>query len=763
MLFAREDWTLFRNLSTIAQKAGVPPQRLRRLVLKELVDNALDVCGECEFGKHKGGVYWVRDRGPGLDMTSKAIANLFSINRPLTSSKIIRKPSRGALGNGLRVVVGAITASGGNLTVSTNGWSHRIVCDTSTGLSACESTPCLAVTTGTLIEYSLGDSVPEDEYALTWAKKAVNMAAEQGWTEYKGKTSPWWYDSDSFHELLQAAGDRPVNEILALFGVKNADRTTGRTSAWFGGSVSRPEADKLLSTLREELQPVRPAKLGGVGWWPAKQVGTISIKPGHGIHSAELPFVIEALAAPINDNPTDDKEDTDDVISVFVNGTPITGSITIERRGANKVAVFGCGLKHLIRNVPKRKFLLWLGITTPYQPITTDGKEPNFLYYLDEIAKVTQSATRKLKSMIVRSGAGQRDIILKHLEEAIAAASGNGVYRYSLRQLFYAVRPHILEKAEKQELDYNYFGRVITDYEAVHGELPKIYRDPRGTMYQPHIHRSTPTGTIAVEQYERPAWTFNKILFCEKEGFFSLLHEINWAERNDCALLSSKGFASRAVRDVMDLLGETDEEIQFFSIHDADASGTLIHQSLAESTTARAARKVKVLNLGLEPWTATDMGLQVETFSPKKKLPVARYIKEYDSENDTQWQTWLQTQRVELNAMTSPQFIEWLDEAVAEHTTGKIIPPAQVLTETFSADLRTKVRDGMIAKLIKEHKVDQRTDTIVIDTVKALKKNQLHSRVVAGLKKTPEDQWKKPLAKLADELVPADFKTKETT
>jgi len=33
--FVREDWTLFRSLSTLCQKAGIPSGRLRRLVAAE--------------------------------------------------------------------------------------------------------------------------------------------------------------------------------------------------------------------------------------------------------------------------------------------------------------------------------------------------------------------------------------------------------------------------------------------------------------------------------------------------------------------------------------------------------------------------------------------------------------------------------------------------------------------------------------------------------------------------------------------------------
>jgi hypothetical protein len=38
----RPDWSLFRSIDGLQQKAGVPATRLRRLVMKEIADNALD-------------------------------------------------------------------------------------------------------------------------------------------------------------------------------------------------------------------------------------------------------------------------------------------------------------------------------------------------------------------------------------------------------------------------------------------------------------------------------------------------------------------------------------------------------------------------------------------------------------------------------------------------------------------------------------------------------------------------------------------------
>jgi hypothetical protein len=96
--FERQDWTLFRSLETLGQKAGVPANKLRRLCLKELTDNALDAGGQATIREPVPNHYVIRDHGKGMDGTPEEIARLFSIDRGLVSSKLWRKPQRGALG-----------------------------------------------------------------------------------------------------------------------------------------------------------------------------------------------------------------------------------------------------------------------------------------------------------------------------------------------------------------------------------------------------------------------------------------------------------------------------------------------------------------------------------------------------------------------------------------------------------------------------------------------------------------------------------------
>jgi hypothetical protein len=208
----RADWTLFRTLEGLAQKAGVPAHRLRRLVLKELADNALDAGGQIHYGQTDHGAYFIEDDGPGLDGTPQEIATLFSIARPLRSSKLIRLPQRGQLGNGLRVVAGAVLASEGTLVVTTRnkriGLRPELDGSTTVVGVADANKPV-----GTRIEVSFGPALPSDSDPFKWVSRADALASVG--QEYSGRSSPYWYDAAQFYELILAYGDEPVRSVVA--------------------------------------------------------------------------------------------------------------------------------------------------------------------------------------------------------------------------------------------------------------------------------------------------------------------------------------------------------------------------------------------------------------------------------------------------------------------------------------------------------------------------------------------------------------------
>jgi hypothetical protein len=713
-------------------------------VLKELADNALDAGGTLRVGQLGGGGWYVEDDGPGIPGEPAEIARLFSIRRPLVSSKLLRLPTRGALGNGLRVVAGAVLASDGRLVVETRG--HRLQLrpqDNGDTLAAFES---CARTTGTRVEIHLGQ-VHSGSDALAWARNAAELAGRG--EVYHGRSSPHWYDGEAFFDLLQAAGSRSVRELIAKLdgctGAK-AGKICRPLKSRACCSLSRAEAIELLEAAQQQARPVSPQRLGHVGeveGWPpfhARGEGTFS-HGGIGGPRATIPFVVEAWASA-------ERDLYGNSCSMLVNRTPITGTVSLAR-WQRDLTLNGCGLSTTLRAAPGRSGIdLRVNIITPYMPITSDGKAPNLSCCSQVIREVAGKAVRRAlraEPPEPRSKRSQKEVVLSHLDAAIAKASGNGVYRFSPRQVFYVIRP-LVREAVGAELQWGNFETIIGDHELEQGEFAGMYRDPRGTLYHPHRKDSLPLGTLQVERYQRPPWTFNKILFIEKEGFFEALKEAAWPERHDCALLTSKGQPTRAARDLLDLLGETGEEILFFAVHDADAAGTLIYQSLQEATRARPGRKVQVVNLGLEPEEALGMDLEVEDVEPgERRKPIASYVPD-------DWQDWLQYHRVELNAMTTPQFIAWLDAKMAAFGNGKLVPPAAVLTKDLSETLEHRLHRQITERILREARIEEKV-AAALQEIEAPIPEELCAVVQAALTDQPAASWRAAIQGVADEVL----------
>lgn len=681
--FIREDWILFRNLDTLAQKSGVHKYKLGKLIAKELTDNALDAAGSCEINLLNNNGFYVKDYGPGINI--EMLPELFSFNRPLISSKLLRLPTRGALGNGLRVVSGVVVATGGQLFVSTESKKYRMIMKND-GRTLADVVDDYDQP-GTLIEVYLGNAIKPD---LSWAQDAIKYS---GGEKYKGKTSGYWYTSEAFFELLQSFNGYVWDLVV------NFDGCTGTKASaiieGFKGRIAKDlsfeEAEFLLNRVRNASKPVNSNRLGCIGQFDNygyyKNDGQFILKSAKGKFDAEIPFIVEGWVD-YKLNPE---------VNVLVNKTPITGDMHLSSK-KTEINIWGCGIDEYIKIKPAH---VVINIITPYMPIISDGKVPDLRYMAPSIANAVKKAGSQAKKYITKVEKDNYKInaaFLKNLNNAINKASGNGGYRFSQRQLYYVMRPYILAETGR-ELEYGYFCKdLLTDYEAENGDIELMYRDNRGTLYHPHLKQFLPVGTISVEHYSRPKWTFNKVLYIEKEGFFDILIDKKIPEKYDMALLTSKGYASRAVKDLLDSLSDdSNEEITVFCIHDADAAGTKIYESLQETTKSRPGRKIEIVNLGLEPKEAIEMGLEIEQLDKKdRKKATASYL-------SSEWQEWLQVNRVELNAMPTPLFLEWIENKLSTYDTGKVLPPEQVIGEALELDIQALVSDRVRDKLLKEH------------------------------------------------------------
>ena len=191
-------------------------------------------------------------------------------------------------------------------------------------------------------------------------------------------------------------------------------------------------------------------------------------------------------------------------------------------------------------------------------------------------------------------------------------------------------------------------------------------------------------------------------------------------------------------RDLIDKLVEHDEPVEVFCVHDADASGSMIYQTLQQATKARGARKVKIVNLGLEPWEAVEMGLETETLeATKRQKPVADYI----GARGLRWERWLQTHRVELNAMTTPQLIRWLDQKMVDHGDGKLIPPPEVLEQELAERIESKVRGAITDRILREANRDDQV-TAALASIKKPDGANLARDTARLFEQQPDREWR---------------------
>lgn len=740
MLFRREDWELFTKKDTLAQKAGVPQTSLLKLAVKELTDNALDVTEEnggdvsgVSLGFIPGGIF-ICDDGPGFDRDG--LMEAFSFNRPLVSSKLLRLPTRGAMGNGLRVVSGAIVAFGGELIVHTRGRRYALLPKRDDGTTIItEESP--SSYSGTRIEATF----PIEEMSgdvLSWGKMALRAS---GGGYYKGLTSPWWYTPEDFLELLHAA-DGTVRDVVSLFEGNTGAKAGTVAERWKGAPAREMEIDdaaKLLVSMRGNARPFNPGRFGSVGvvdGFPSSQAhgfGEYRVRGTSDI-DATIPFSVDVWGK---------CSDSEDFV-LLLNRTPATCDCYASHGGVNEyLHLPGVGEPF---KVGKRPIVVTLNITTPYIPFTSDGKSPDVSLVWDTgvIAKTIETVASKSVRAVRRASVSvdttsKKQAIMDAIPAGIRSASGNGEYRFSQRQLYYAVRPDVI-KATGDEPEYGYFCTILTEYENGNGEIEGLYRDNRGTLYIPHTGEEIPVGTRNVADFERPEWTFNKILYCEKEGFFPILRAAKWPERWDCALLTSKGYASRAVKDLLDMLGEGEESLLCFCIHDADPDGTMIYETLQEATKTRGKRRIDVINLGLDPDEGVDMGLQKEPVQRERRSPVAGYI-------SPEWAKWLQKNRIELNAMSTPLFLSWLNRKMSEHGRPKLIPPEKVMCDEYSGVLREEIEKSVTRRILRKADAKGQYDAAYKD---ALKETREWTGIVsAALVEDQTKWWRAPVKEVA--------------
>jgi hypothetical protein len=734
--FVRADWALFLHPDRLPQKAGCPRDRLRAMILKELVDNALDAGANTALDQIGHDTWVVTDDGPGLDR--EQVVRLFAVNRLMTSTKLVRRPTRGAIGNGLRVVTGGVLASGGTLQVESRCARYVLDVDRSTGQTLVLEETESDVSTGTRVTIGFGSALPggaDDGWMARLALRCAGPAAQPM------RSHASWYDKAAFAELTHAAEPgATVADIAALLGVQIDD--------------GRPATEADLEFLK--VHAGAPPALVPLG---AERFPGSYAKERSG--AGRIAILAEAWATAERCPPSRGRGQ----VTLLVNRSPTAAPIRITPSSEGRLAIFGCNLAHGIDRVSSGgAYEVVLAVTSPVVPVTTEGKEPDLRPLWGEIepalAKAMRAAHRSTGSGVTKGDI--KSACYEVMEEAYLKASGNNRWPANARQIFYVARPLVFELLGPEvELKDKYFTQVLLpDYVTENPEITAdwdVVYDARGHIVEPHTGLSMPVGTIQVRDYllprrQRPGdlvmldtalWPtmgaenrFSTLLYIEKEGFEPLLQKARIPERFDCAVMSTKGMSVTAARLLVDRMAQ--QGVKILVAHDFDRAGATIAYTLGHDTRRyefEVAPDVIDLGLGLDE--AVVMGLQDE--AAPDAGPREEKLQEYGLGREAIDFLIHQQRRVELNAMTSDQFVAWLERKLDEHGAGKVVPSGEVLEQHARRLLARQLAEDRAAALAQE---------LQAETAGAELPPDLSARVKLELDGNPELPWEDALAEV---------------
>jgi Topoisomerase 6 subunit A/Spo11, Toprim domain len=298
-------------------------------------------------------------------------------------------------------------------------------------------------------------------------------------------------------------------------------------------------------------------------------------------------------------------------------------------------------------------------------------------------------------------------VVRRHLPAVYERVSGGLGAR--CRQLFYGLRPCILAETDRNEIDDAYIMyTLIPDFIAENPVLCAdwiVFYDDRGHLLEPHTKKVVGLGTRNVRDYLEswhspsvsgfflalpsvdtagPAGRYGAILFTEKEGFNELFQAAQLPERFDLCLASTKGTSVTAARELFEEAGT--HGIPIFALHDLDYNGFEIAATLRRDTRRyQFDRPPEIIDIGLRLADVERLALQSEpvVFGNRKPDALCRNLRLNGASEAEIAYLINGKQRVELNAMTSPQLITLIEDALVANGVSKVIPNADTLAAAY--------------------------------------------------------------------------------
>lgn len=586
---------------------------------------------------------------------------------------------------------------------------------------------------------------PHAEFALgnwTWSASATDW---QKWTPTLPTSPHWYTVENlrNLAAAYLSTGDNKtvrefVKEFRGLSGTarqKSVTDCAGLSGKTLGdlvvdGDLAVDALSILLTCMQSESRPVQPDLLGVIGethirrWLTEQHVSTESIeyRCKRGVADG-LPYVLE-MAFGVSSN-----DDSRRRVAAGLNWTP---SVRVPFETLNRM-MSECLVQY---NDP---VIVVIHLACPKLAFTDRGKSrlmlPNeisnefanafknmtkrFTKAKRDSAKQERMSARQLNDLRKRETRqlSTKEACYAIMDQAYNRASSNGLYPANARQVMYAARKFV----KNMGVDFfknsaTFTQQVLPDYQTEYPHLTAgwdVVYDDRGHLIEPHTDREIGLGTVSVRRYISE-WTngtpprvedirisqsvptvgphnrYGAVLFVEKEGFNELLRIARIADRYDIAIESTKGQTVTAAR----LLAEhyARQGVPIFVLHDFDKSGLEIVAAYRnDNRRYQYDTRPLIYDIGLRLSDVIELGLEEdgaeEVLYHSKVHPKHNLIACGATPEEVRYlvrggypKAW-HGNRVELNALTSEQFVRLIERKLDEHGVKKVIPDSDTYLE----------------------------------------------------------------------------------
>lgn len=320
-----------------------------------------------------------------------------------------------------------------------------------------------------------------------------------------------------------------------------------------------------------------------------------------------------------------------------------------------------------------------------------------------------------------------RTLMRNSLDEAFMLASTNGKYAITARQIWYKMRE--LSGIKETSSTYRDFTQeILTDWINEHPQYEsKVNFSDRGNFYIGNEQNGLGTANVRnfIDQIDSKSnsfqcyggissdvfikdefnieYKYDKVLYIEKTGFDAIFKAENIMEKYHMVVVSGQGFSTRAAKTLLYTLQK--RGLKLYCMHDLDISGVQICETL-RIPNDKFQYPIEIEDLGICIDDVAQYGIKPEEV--EKKSADTDKLVNMSEEYRTFFDGGNHYRRVELNAFTTEQILEILDIKLSAIDN----LPKINLAETLEID-HSSLREAAFLRLIERKYKEQLKDILI--------------------------------------------------